>query len=392
MEMRHEVAEYECVHVVVAGRPEHDGRATHRLADGGCLLRAELDEPGEMLSRLDEEVPEICLRHGRKVADVHEVVAMDLDPGVGGSVLLADQALWGCGHSPRLIGCPDGEAPSASSPVVTDGPAICAAGWQTRVVSAAAEMLPRAPGVVAVWLGGSLATGVADVYSDVDLNVAVEDEHLDEWRGSWPTYVEACAGPLALAQAIGGDVVGGFALTAAWEHVDLVVHARAALRQPAPCRVLYDPERLLEERPDAVPAGHPYYPAEDVTLFLYLLGNLTVTLGRHELVVAHGGVGALRDLLVKVMLAENGVRKGDGQKRLNPHLTSEQRAVLEALPTPAVRAGEILGACRVIRDELVRRARRLAATTGNDFPEELLTATDQHLARHLGEAWEPGDG
>jgi hypothetical protein len=186
-------------------------------------------------------------------------------------------------------------------------------------------------------------------------------------------------------------VVGGFALTATWEYVDLVVHPRSGFRHPNSCRILHDPEGLLVGWSGTAVPDKQYYPADDVTLFLYLLGNVAVTLGRDELIVCHGGVGALRDLLVKVMLAENGVRKGDGQKRLNPYLTSEQRAVLEALPTPALRAGEILGACRVIRDELVRRARRLAATTGNDFPEELLTATDQHLLRHLGEAWEPGD-
>ena len=273
---------------------------------------------------------------------------------------------------------------------MTDLGAVCPSPWQARVVEAAVEVLPGAPGVVAVWVGGSLAIGVADVFSDVDLNVVVEDEHLDEWRRSWPSFVQECAGPLLLAQAIGGDVVGGFALTAAWEHVDLVVHARSGLRRPDSCRVLHDPEGLLVERSGASGRGEPFYPADDVTLFLYLLGNLAVTLGRGELLVAHGGVGALRDLLIRLMLSESGVRKADGQKRVNPYLTPQQRAVLESLPTPAVRAGEIVAACLVTRDEFVVRARRLAADTGQEFPEVLLAATDEHLRRLLGEAWAPG--
>jgi hypothetical protein len=273
---------------------------------------------------------------------------------------------------------------------VTDWRAVCPAPWQARVVARAVEVLPGTPGIVACWLGGSLATGLADVYSDVDLNVAVEDEHLRHWHESWPGVVERCAGPLVLAHAIGGDVVGGFALTAAWEHVDLVVHARSALTRPDPCRILLDPEGLLVERLDAAEPVAPCYPTGDVTLFLYLLGNLAVTIGRGELVVAHAGVGALRDLLAKLMLAENGVHKADGQKRLNPYLSPRQRAVLESLPTPAVRGDEIIAACLVIRDEFVPRARRLAADTSQAFPEALLEATDGHLRRELGEAWPPG--
>jgi hypothetical protein len=268
--------------------------------------------------------------------------------------------------------------------VVTDWRAICPAPWQARIVEAAVEVLPATPGVAAAWLGGSLATGLADQFSDVDLNVAVPDERLDAWRESWPSVTERCAGPLVLARAIGDPVVGGLALTTAWEHVDLVVHARSTLARPDPCRVLHDPEGLLDERLDPVAPADPYYPGDDVTLFLYLLGNLVVTIGRGELLVAHGGVGALRDLLVKLMLAENGVHKADGQKRLDPYLTLEQRTALEALPTPGVRVDEIVQACRLVRDELVGRARRLAALTGAPFPEELLAATDQHLARHLG--------
>jgi hypothetical protein len=133
-----------------------------------------------------------------------------------------------------------------------------------------------------------------------------------------------------------------------------------------------------------VGGGDPYYPADDVTLFLYLVGNLVVTLRRDELVVAHGGVGALRELLVRLMLAENGVRKTDGQKRLNPYLSPEQRAVLETLPSPTVRAEDIVDACRRIHLEFVRRARALATHTGAAFPVDLLAATDEHLRRSLG--------
>ncbi|MEM7128511.1 MAG: nucleotidyltransferase domain-containing protein [Chloroflexota bacterium] len=37
-------------------------------------------------------------------------------------------------------------------------------------------------GVVAIWLGGSIGTGKADRYSDVDLRLAVKPEALDQWQ------------------------------------------------------------------------------------------------------------------------------------------------------------------------------------------------------------------
>ncbi len=268
---------------------------------------------------------------------------------------------------------------------MTDWNEVCPAAWQARVVRTAVVVLPGTPGVVAAWLGGSLATGYADIHSDVDLNVAVADDRLATWRDAWPTVVERCAGPLVLSQPIGGEVVGGFSLTRSWEHVDLVVHALSGLGRPAPCRILHDPGGLLEDRRDVVPAGKPWYPAGDVTLFLYFLGNLVVTLGRDELVLAHGGVGALRDLLVRLMLAENGVHKTDGQKRLNPYLTDDQRSELASLPTAALRADDVILACQAIRDAFVARARRLAEAVGEDFPEGLFVATDEHLRRELGE-------
>jgi hypothetical protein len=270
---------------------------------------------------------------------------------------------------------------------VTDWREVCPAGWQARVVERAAEILAGEPGFVAAWIGGSLATGVADVFSDVDLNVVIADQHVDGWSASWPAVIERIAGPLVLAQAISAPVVGGFGVTQEWEHVDLVVHPRPTLGSPDPCRVLVDPDGLLVERPGAARAGPTYYPADDVTLFFYLLGNLVVTLGRGELVVAHGGVDALREILIRVMLAENGVHKSDGQKRLNPYLTVEQRRVLESLPTPRVSAEEIVRSCRAITTEFVDRARGLAENTGRQFPEALLAATDEHLRRHLGGLW-----
>jgi hypothetical protein len=49
------------------------------------------------------------------------------------------------------------------------------------IMEAASNIWPHA-GVVALWIGGSLARGAGDTFSDVDFRVAVTLDHLDPWK------------------------------------------------------------------------------------------------------------------------------------------------------------------------------------------------------------------
>jgi hypothetical protein len=53
--------------------------------------------------------------------------------------------------------------------------------------------------IQAIWVGGSLAAGLGDQYSDVDFRIAVEPGHLDRWTGpDWERYlpIPPCGGVL----------------------------------------------------------------------------------------------------------------------------------------------------------------------------------------------------
>jgi predicted nucleotidyltransferase len=52
---------------------------------------------------------------------------------------------------------------------------------QSDLLRQLAPGLWQAEGVVAFWLGGSLAAGAADRYSDVDVYLAVEPEAKGDW-------------------------------------------------------------------------------------------------------------------------------------------------------------------------------------------------------------------
>ncbi|NYH85116.1 hypothetical protein SAMN05421678_11187 [Actinopolymorpha cephalotaxi] len=242
--------------------------------------------------------------------------------------------------------------------------------------------------ILAAWVAGSFATGEADAYSDVDVHCLVSDDSAEWFRDNWPETAAAMAGPLVLATSLPG-LIGGYALTKDWQHLDLILHP-CGLADP---RLTDDGLPLYDSTGDLLPAeqaaprphaGEPFFPDAAVTLCLYFLGNLVVTFGRNELTVAHSGINAIRDGLVQVMLAERGVRRRGGNKRLNPYLSAEQRTFLESIPAADVSEEGITATIRVLSREFIRRGRALAGRTGATWPEELEDATIAHLQRHLG--------
>jgi hypothetical protein len=136
--------------------------------------------------------------------------------------------------------------------------------------------------------------------------------------------------------------------------------------------------------PGPSPYGDPYFPADAVDFYYYLLGNLVVVLGRGELTLASNGSIMRRDIgLVPLMLAENGVRKNDGNKRLHPYLTDEQRAFLQSLPPVADDRDLIIAFDALVAAEVSRRGRALARRTGARWPAEFERATLDYLRREL---------
>ena len=53
--------------------------------------------------------------------------------------------------------------------------------------------------IQAIWVGGSLAAGPGDAYSDIDFRIAVEPGHIDSWTSpDWERYlpIPPCGGLL----------------------------------------------------------------------------------------------------------------------------------------------------------------------------------------------------
>ena len=268
---------------------------------------------------------------------------------------------------------------------------------QDRLIERAADVTASDERIRAAWLAGSFAAGTADEFSDIDLHCAISADSADWFREHWADLARQIT-PVVLAGPIPG-VLGGYVITPDWMHLDIVLHP---VDTPAgfdsrsrgrPIRPLFDRAGLLppETTTPADTSSAPYFPAASVDLYFYLLGNLAVVLGRGEVLLASNGAINSRDVgLVPVMLAENGVRKSDGAKRLNRYLTAEQRTFLESLPPVTARRDAVIEFNQRVAAELIRRGRALAAATGAEWPSDLEAATLAYLRRELGADWSLG--
>ncbi|GAA1576270.1 nucleotidyltransferase domain-containing protein [Kribbella karoonensis] len=260
---------------------------------------------------------------------------------------------------------------------------------QQAVIKRAAEVLPADERVLGVYLIGSYATGAADRFSDVDVHLVVTDDSTEWYAEHWDDVLRELTGPTVWADRLPG-LIGGLGITPNWLHVDLIIHPLAGFDrfQYDGVKVLFDRDGTLFPEGDIEPKGgrpaEPYWPAGAVHLFFYFLGNLVTVLGRDERVVGNQGVGVVRDQLVTLMLAERGVRRTSGAKRLNALLSDEQRATLEAVPAAGSDPADIIAANQYICREFITRGTALAERTGNPWPTAFVDATLKHLHNHFG--------
>lgn len=258
---------------------------------------------------------------------------------------------------------------------------------QLQLIERAAEVTSSDQRVRAAWIAGSIANDIADQYADIDLHTLVEDRDLAGLRTGWMDLARNIE-PMVMLRPIQG-IVGGFAITHDWMHLDIVCYPTSEFNSASlhGCLPLFDRVGVLPTEKLAGPSqrGAPYFPSSAIEFYFYLLGNLAVVLGRGELTLATNGAIMRRDTgLVPIMLAENGIRKTDGNKRLNPYLTGDQRKFLAALPPLSADRDAVIAFDCLVAAEVIRRGRALAAATSAQWPAEFEQATLAYLRRELG--------
>lgn len=234
--------------------------------------------------------------------------------------------------------------------------------------------------ILAAWLEGSFAKGLADDWSDFDLHLLVAapgEFDAVSWIGTLFSVV--------MADEIPGLPGALIFLTSDWIHIDLMLHSREDPLRDMPRKMLLDRHGVPLGAKAAVPvAGPARFPDQDVRIFLYFMGNTVTAVHRGDVIALLDVTSMMRDrLLVQLLLAENGIR-AEATKRAISFLNAEQLAVLEGLPAAGVSLESQLHLQEAVVSEYLPRAKRLARLLGAEWPARLETAAVDLWARELG--------
>ena len=247
---------------------------------------------------------------------------------------------------------------------------------------AAAEADPR---VDAMWVGGSVARGVADAGSDLDLLVAVRDEDFQAFAAGAVDWLHAFA-DLVLAQELPFLPGGAFATTRDCLRLDLVSESTGSLAEtPYRYRVsVYDPDGLTASIP---PGGHEPGPdageMQSLVTEFYRLGAIfpAAVVAREDWLLGVAGIGSVQELLYRLFVAANAPLPVMGVKQWSSRLTAHQRDVLAGLPAPTAERASVIEAMQAVRSAFAVEGRGAVEPHGVTWPEELHDAVEAYWRR-----------
>lgn len=243
------------------------------------------------------------------------------------------------------------------------------------VFERAVEVLGSDDRVIAVHPSGSVGTGTADAWSDLDLQVITDPGRHDEFLADWPAWLEKITPTVFARTPIAPFVIN--AVTDEGLTLDLAIYPGEVPEWPAPRKGW----TVGQLSPVRMPLGDAleYAVAEQLR---GMAGPFISLVKRDEHLRHLAGVSHLLGLLTTVFLAETG-REMPG-KHWNRTFTEEQRAAVAALPpASATREGMIafgLGSARLV----IERARPLFPDFDLTWPADLAAVVARRIDEQLG--------
>lgn len=227
----------------------------------------------------------------------------------------------------------------------------------------------------AVWLGGSVARGVADAGSDLDVLVAVADDHVEAFAAGWREWLESLTDVL-LARELPGMPGSFYATTTDCLRLDVVTEAVSAVAAtPYRSRVpILDKDGLHERVPPPEAASGP--DAESIRGLVeefYRQQAIfpAAVVAREDWLLGVVGVGHAQQLLYRVLTACNAPLPAMGVKQWSAKLTAEQRKVLAGLPSPQPTRASVIEAMRTTRRAFRENARAAVERLSIEWPDDV---------------------
>ncbi len=239
--------------------------------------------------------------------------------------------------------------------------------------------------VRAMWLSGSLARGVADLVSDLDVLVAVRDDDFEGFAAQWREWL-ATITPTLLARPLPFAPGCFFSLTPERMRLDIV--SEPVSRLPATFfrdrLVVFDRDELDRVVPAPARAAGPD-PAAIAALveeFFRDYGMFNVVVERGDWLLGLEAIQLVRTLLYRCFVESNAPAPPSGVKRWSDKLTARQRAVLEALPAATATRESVIETHEAVACAFVTNVRPICDALQISWPQALEDATVRYLRAH----------
>lgn len=229
--------------------------------------------------------------------------------------------------------------------------------------------------VTSIAIGGSVASGTADEWSDLDLQVLAHADRYDEFLADWPVWLAAITPTVFARTPIAPFVIN--TVTTDGLNLDIVVYKGEPFEFPPSTE--YTVGALSSVRFADVRDALEYAVAEHLR---GVIGPFISLVQRDEHVRHLTGVPHLLGLLTTVFLAELGAPPPG--KQWNATFTPEQLAAVAALPAVSANRDEIIGFGLALSELLVTRARPLFVELELEWPTALARVAADRVRDRLG--------
>ncbi len=250
----------------------------------------------------------------------------------------------------------------------------------------ALQSLRSDPRVLAILLGGSLASGEGDEESDIDLTVVIDDADAEEFSLEVEDWFRKFGHPVAITPGPVPNLVASLMRDGLRFDVTVQRQSSIATRPRRASSVLHDPSGVVPRGGDVVTPRFeptPEWLQQNVEDFLRFLDQLSVVVLRQEWIAGIDNCWYLISQLVDLYAHRNGAARSS-PRRVNARLTSTQREGIEALP--AIRAEEraIVDVHMAVAKLFLPEAEEFYKKMGLEWPHELEQTVVEHLARRTG--------
>jgi Nucleotidyltransferase domain len=245
--------------------------------------------------------------------------------------------------------------------------------------------------VRALWLSGSLARGVADAGSDLDIIIAVGSDDFAGFTAGWREWLTAIT-PTVLARELPRLPGSWHCLTPECLRLDIVTE-----RSGSPTPVLRTRLLILDkdgtaaapdDEPDPGPGPDPARIAGLTEEFLRQQAIFpAAVVGRNDWLLGVDAVQNVHLMLYELFVAANQPLPPMGLKQWSAKLTAGQRRVLTELRLPAAGRDSVIDAMRAAAWAYRQAAAGIHAANGVEWPGELDAAVTRYQQATLGWDW-----